>query len=469
MTMITPTQDLKRKSDEFKGEHQRSYKEIVSFLDSLKEIEYSEKAVARSEMLDKIFGNVSKKVNAISVAGVNGKSSAISFAAKILKEEGYKVGSFFSTHILNYNERIATNSEVIANKKFITVLSKVVSAIEENKIAATSFEAMFFAALLHFVEEKADVVLFEVGFGGKFDATSILNPKVLAITKIVQSNPDVLGEDLDVTLKETLDIAVENSWIVCSEQSKIILQKMKDWTDNKKVNWTMPVRKSASLPYVFEQLYGKTASLGERIAKIYTEDVDRRFSAFLRGNLLATKRGQRGRPTLEAKKNAEINPVKTLKKFWSDNFSLMPGRFELLEKEQPAVLLDQASNIDALESVFLGVRLLHYQRSLKDLILIVGLHSYVKMLDAAKSIRYLLKKVSGQVIFVPLSGGIKSHNVTDLTNISKELGTKTKCCDSFEEAFKMAKKIIDNREGLITITGSKNLVTEYWNYRGIKK
>jgi dihydrofolate synthase / folylpolyglutamate synthase len=467
--MITPTQTLKRKNGDFKMESQRNYKDIVSFLDSLKEIEYSEKAVERSEKLDKLFGNVSKKVNVISVAGVNGKSSTISFAAKILKEEGYKVGSFFSSHILNYNEQIAVNSENIANKKFIVALNKVVSVVEDNKIAATSFEVMLFAALIYFVEEKTDVALFEVGFGGKFDATSILNPKIVAITKIVLSNPDILGEDLNVSLKETLEIAKDNSWIVCAEQSKIILQKMKDWTDNKNVNWTMPVRKSALLPYVFEQLYGKTASLGERIAKIYTEDVDKKFSAFLRGNLLATKKGQRGRPTLEAKKNAEMNPVKTLKKFWGDNFCLMPGRFELLEKEQPAVLLDQANNIDALENVFLGVRLLHYQRSLKDLILIVGLHSYVKMMDAAKSIRYLLKKVSGQVIFVPLPGGIQSHNVNDLTNISKELGTKTKCCDSFEEAFNMAKKIIDNREGLIAVTGSKSLVTEYWNYRGIKK
>ena len=107
---------------------------------------------------------------------------------------------------------------------------------------------------------------------------------------------------------------------------------MKKWADENDINWAMPIRKLAALPYVYEQLYGRAASLGERIAQIYVEDVRKKFSPFLRGNLLATQKGQRGRPTLEAKRNAELNPIKTLKKFWQEDSGPSSGNchFEIL-------------------------------------------------------------------------------------------------------------------------------------------
>lgn len=446
----------------------KSHKEVIAYLDSLKKIEYSKNSLERIKQLDKFLGNISKNIDVILVGGTNGKSSTIHFSKKLLSEEGFKVGAAYSSHILNYNERIVINFEDINNKNFADLAGKVIDVAQSNRIDATAFEVMVMTSLLYFKDEKVDVALFEVGIGGKYDATNIFNPKIAAITRIADDQTDILGEDLDKTTFEMLEIAKKDSWLISAEQSKIRLNKMKEWADKNSVIWSMPIRKLAALPYIYEQLYGRSASLGERIAQIYVEDVKEKFSPFLRGNLLATKKGQRGRPTLEAKRNAELNPIKTLKKFWKDAFCLLPGRFELLDKEKPSILLDNADNMDAFTNLFLGIRLLHYQRPIKDLTLIVGIPSWLKDVETVKLIRYLLKKVSGQALFVPLENE-SYHKPKDLENIAKEVGIKSKACSSFKEAFEIAKKDVDEREGLVVITGHQNVVQEYWNYRGIKK
>lgn len=447
----------------------RNYNEVVSFLDSIKPMEYGEQSVQRMRQLDKLFGNISTKTDTIIVGGTNGKSSAIHFASKLLNEEGFKVGIALSSHILNYNERIIIDTQTITNKSFTDCIDEVITISESHKINATTFEILTIASLLHFKAENVDVALLEVGMGGKNDATSICKPKIAAVTRIAEDHIDILGEDLDKVTFEMLEIAKPGTWLISAEQSKIRLCKMKKWAEDRNIKWAMPIRKLAALPYIYEQLYGRTASLGERLAQIYVEDVREKFSPFLRGNLLATQRGQRGRPTLEAKRNAELNPIKTLKKFWNENFNLLRGRFELLDKEKPSILLDNADNLDAFDNVYLGIRLLHYQHPLKDFALIIGLNSSIKEFEAIKQIRYLLKKVSGQVLFVPLQNGNSFHNPQDLVKIAKEVNIKAKACKSFNEAFETAKKTIDEREGLVAITGSQSLITEYWQKRGIKK
>jgi hypothetical protein len=244
---------------------------------------------------------------------------------------------------------------------------------------------------------------------------------------------------------------------------------MKNWAIDHNVKWAMPIRKLAALPYIYEQLFGRIASLGERIAQIYVEDIKGKFSPFLRGNLLITQRGQRGRPTIEAKRQAELNPAKTLKGFWTKQFDLMRGRFEQLNKEKPSILLDNASNVDALSNLYLGVRLLHYQKPLKGLALIIGFSKASNALEAIKLLRYLLKKVNGSVFFVALPGQVASHDPQDLANMAKELNVKVKGCASLEEAIEQAKTVIDERDGLIAITGSNDLIREFWKIRGIKK
>lgn len=446
----------------------RNYSQVVQLLDSLRPFDYNEKVLSKMKKMDSLLGHISKKMDIILVGGMNGKSLSMHFATKLLKEEGFKVAVAYSSHFLNYNERVLVDYQQISNKDFTDSLNEVIDIALNNDIDATAFELLTISSLLYFSKQNVDVVLLEVGVGGKFDATNFCDPKISVISRVTNDHKDVLGQDLDEITEHMLEISRPGAWFVSAEQSKLRLQKMKTWVEARGVKWSMPIRKLANLPYIYEQLYGRTASLGERIAQIYTEDVKGKFSPLLKGNLLATEQGQRGRPTLEAKRQAELNPIKTLKTFWTERFDLLKGRFELLDKEKPSILLDNAHNLDALSNLFLGIRLLHYQKPLKGLVLIIGISKNIEQLEALKLIRYLTKKVSGQVLFVPLKDS-QSYDVVELEKNAKEFGIKAKSFNTFESAFAESKELVDARDGLVCITGSVGLIGNYWQQRDIKK
>ena len=147
----------------------------------------------------------------------------------------------------------------------------------------------------------------------------------------------------------------------------------------------------------------------------------------------------------------------------------MHGRFELLEKEKPTVLLDNAENLDAFTNLFLGIRLLHYQKQLKGVSLIIGIKTSIDAVEIIKLMRYLFKKVAGFIFFVPLPSDEPSHNVLELEAIAKDLNVKAKAYSSFVDAFEGAKKMVDDRHGVIAVTGSTGIIAEYWKQKNIKK
>ena len=96
------------------------------------------------------------------------------------------------------------------------------------------------------------------------------------------------------------------------------------------------------------------------------------------------------------------------------------------------------------------------------------------MTDFLKALRYFFKKTSGQVIVCPTQpvaaqNSNPSWDVEKVTNEIKGMKIKTKSAKNFKEAFESAQKSVDERSGLVVVTGSSALVTEYWHYKDIKK
>ncbi|MFC1854731.1 Mur ligase family protein [Candidatus Dependentiae bacterium] len=453
-----------------KGERARSYNEVVTLLNVLPKMEYEANSAKRVLQLDMLCRNPSKRVKTILVGGTNGKSTTVQLTSKLLQEEKLKVGSMISSNTLSYNEQICLNSEQIGNKQFADFTGTVLDVAQKNKINATSFEILIVASLLFFEKENVDLAIFEVGLGGRLDASAALKPEVLAITRVTADDTGLTGNDLDETAFEMLGVGKSGSHVICAEQSKIRLQKMKAKAEDLGLKWNMPVRKLAQLPYIYEQLCGRSASLSERTAQIYVEDVQGKFSPFLRGNLLATKKGQRGRPTLQAKREAERNPMKTLKQFWTEEFQLPRGRFEILDKEKPTVLLDNADNFDAISNLFLGIRLLHYKRPLEGIAVILGLKKDVDVAETLRLARYLLKKINGKLFFIPLPNQEECLNQTQIAQAAREMNIRAHGFGSLAEAFNAAKNSVDQKHGIVAISGSESLISEYWkNVREIKK
>ncbi|MCX5922677.1 MAG: Mur ligase family protein [Candidatus Dependentiae bacterium] len=455
---------------------QRSYSEIVEFLDANWTTNTNDTTLQCIKKLDQAFGSIAQKTNAILVAGTNGKSLTIHFAAKLLKQEGLTVGAFYAPHILTYNELFSLNSELISNKTFTEVGNEVINTAQTIGVTPNSLDILTMMALLYFKNSNCDVAVLEVSKDGAHNPVNICNPKIAAITRLT-SDESIENEDAIVAkaIEELTGIVKTGTHVVCADQSKLSLQDMAVIVENKGGIWSMPIRKLAALAYPFEQLHGRCAALAERIAQIYVNLVINRESIIVSGSLLTKQKGQRGRPTIEAKRQSELNPRKTIEQFWKDEQSSLSGRFQLLDKEKPTILLDNASNLDAFKNLLLGIRLLHYKKPLKGLTLIIGCtNPNLNVDEFLKLLRYFFKKTSGQVIVYPVDlmpghNGEQNLDVEKITNSIKSMQIKAKSSKNFKEAFEAAQKTVDERQGLVVVTGSSSAVAEYWKYKGIKK
>ena len=112
------------------------------------------------------------------VAGTNGKGSTCAFLRAMLEAQGYKVHVTTSPHLVRYNERIRLAGELISDSELASVLEEVLDAGED--LGPSFFEVTIAAAFLAFSRTPADACVVEVGMGGRFDATNVLEPEVLA-------------------------------------------------------------------------------------------------------------------------------------------------------------------------------------------------------------------------------------------------------------------------------------------------
>lgn len=455
---------------------QRNYNEVVEYLDTHWSVNEKSKTLDRIKKLDAAFNNPSQKIPALFVAGTNGKSITVHLTTKLLKAEGLKVGAFTSPHVLTYNERLAINQETVPNKAFAEIGNDVINMAESMNIQAYSQELLTMMALLYFVDQEADVAVLEVQDGGTFDATNICYALGAVITRVTARDVTTSDEQLAPVIKQVMGIVKKGTWVVSGDQSKNNLQLMNELTEAQGGHWAMPIRKLAPLAYPFEQLHGRCAALAERLAQTFIERHFNKGVTITSDSLLSKQKGTRGRPTLEAKRKSELEPKKTLDQFWKEELNELPGRFQALEKEKPSILLDTASNIDAFKNLLLGIRLLHYQRPLKGLaIIMAAAKDTMHNEEFLKLVRYFFKKTSGQILICPIESPLagvledESWDVEKVTNDVKSMKIKARACANFEEAFEVAKKSVDERNGLIVITGSRSIVNTYWRHKGIKK
>lgn len=140
----------------------------------------------------------------ILVGGTNGKGSTCAFTNSILKHHGYRVGWFISPHLFDERERWRINGEKIPEGRLVELIDELREVFE--KFELTYFEACTLIALKYFEEEKVDMAVFEVGMGGRWDATRVCNPEVCVITNVQRDHTKWLGYDCESRAVEKLGI-----------------------------------------------------------------------------------------------------------------------------------------------------------------------------------------------------------------------------------------------------------------------
>lgn len=155
--------------------------------------------------LCKRLGNPHKKFKSVHIAGTNGKGSTSHMIASILQEEGYKVGLYTSPHLKSFTERIRVNGSEIDQEAVIQFVSKNRPFLDEIK--PSFFEMTVAMAFDYFAQTKVDIAVIEVGMGGRFDSTNVINPILSIITQIGMDHMQFLGNTL-------AEIAVEKAGII---------------------------------------------------------------------------------------------------------------------------------------------------------------------------------------------------------------------------------------------------------------
>jgi len=158
------------------------------------------------------------------IAGTNGKGSTAAFLESILRHAGYRTGLYTSPHLERINERIRVNGKEVSDSDFAETFTRLQSLIEEllaaGKLRAhpTYFECLTAMAFEHFARAGVQFSIFEVGLGGRLDATNILTPAICILTRIDFDHENFLGHSLPGIAAEKSGILKPGVPVVVAEQ-----------------------------------------------------------------------------------------------------------------------------------------------------------------------------------------------------------------------------------------------------------
>ncbi len=259
-------------------------------------------------------------VPAIQIAGTNGKGSIASFIENSLKEAKISFGVYTSPHLKNWCERIRVNGCEITKLEFKKTLKKHKNLIIQHKL--TPFEILFALALDYFSTKDLQLIVLEVGLGGRLDATTSHPTRpIIAMSSIGLDHKEYLGESLEDITKEKAAIIKPGCTVISSQQHpevcKILEEKARE--NNAKIKWVNEISKDWKLG-----IPGKIQYKNAAVAKAVLEEL----------NLL----------NIKIKKEDIKRGLETA--YW-------PGRMQLVKWQEKPILLDAAHNPPAAKQLSL--------------------------------------------------------------------------------------------------------------------
>jgi dihydrofolate synthase/folylpolyglutamate synthase len=179
------------------------------------------------ELLSRL-GNPHLKARSVHIAGTNGKGSTAAMIASVLANSGYDTGLYTSPHLSTIRERFQVNGRLITEAEFTDIVAKLkpkVSLINQRATYGelTTFELLTALAFTYFSRKEVDFQVLEVGLGGKFDATNVIQPEVCVITAISLDHTEVLGSSVAEIAAEKAGIIKPQSTVVLSPQTEEVI------------------------------------------------------------------------------------------------------------------------------------------------------------------------------------------------------------------------------------------------------
>ena len=272
-----------------------------------------------------------KEYPSVIVAGTNGKGSVSHLIAEALIRNGLKVGLFTSPHLFRFNERIKVNLKEVETKELDGAFETVLPLIERFEL--TYFEASLVLALEVFRRRRVNAAVFEVGLGGRLDATNVLDHQLAVLTSVSLDHTNYLGSSLSEIAREKAEVFRGAPFGVLGDVEEEIVETVRSVFDGElhlygRDFWAdgVSVSISGTSFYYMGSVPMKTSLIGEHQAvnaSVAVRASQLFFEKFFRKHFLIPREF-------------------TVK---------LPGRFEVL-KENPPVIFDVAHNEGALKKLF---------------------------------------------------------------------------------------------------------------------
>jgi dihydrofolate synthase/folylpolyglutamate synthase len=370
----------------------------------------------------------------VTVAGTNGKGSSVAMLESICIQAGIHVGSFTSPHLIRYNERIRLNGIPVSDEQLCSAFERIDQAREG--ISLSYFEFATLAALLCFTAQKPDLVILEVGLGGRLDAVNIIDADIALITTIDLDHTDWLGSDIESIGREKAGIIRSHKPVVLADPA--IPSSVLDHAQ----------RLEADIYLAGKAFYHREYDEGWRWSGPNGVELRLPYPA-LRGN----------RQLMNA--NAVLMVCHLLQEWFTLKEKViaeglrevkLPGRLHFIA-DRPALLLDVAHNRQSLETLRDALIWLNWQGRIHA---VFGLLRDKNAADAVQLIGPLLE--SWHLLDL---NGWRGREAEELADDLREEGVvqPISCHHSFSEAFKACGQKAEAQD-LILIFGSFLIVGE---------
>jgi len=394
-------------------------------------------------ILDEL-GSPHKAYPIVHIAGTKGKGSTSRMVAEILQASGYRVGLFTSPHLQGIRERTQVNGKLISTGDFsnlIENISKVNAKHENEHGVATFFEVVTILSFLHFMQQKVDVAVFEVGLGGRLDATNVISdPACTVITSISHDHIKILGRTLSEIAREKAGILKQGAPLVTAKQRKNAFDSIKKVAEGLNV----PVHRQG---FDFNYIDKGITNDGQKMD--YTENGYRIDDIFL--PLLGLHQFQNASLAIRAsrilKENglSEINEEGIRKGLSHVEW---PGRMELIYDGR-LIILDGAHNGQSADALSRAIRR-HVNKG--DNTLVVGM---MRDKDTRRFVR-AMSSISSRAIITK----VDSKRARDPYNLAKKFNRRFFETSVIEDPTSALIRALETtpRGGCVVVTGSLYLI-----------
>jgi dihydrofolate synthase/folylpolyglutamate synthase len=429
--------------------------------------------LAHMRVLLAALGHPEKRFPAVLIAGTNGKGSTAATLAAILEASGLKTGLYTSPHLVRINERIRLNGHAIGDDDF-AMLHDVVDRTAERLVAEgdlpwhpSFFEMLTAMAFEYFANSRPDMVVLEVGMGGRLDATNVAEPRLSIITDISLDHQKYLGETIAEIAREKAGIIRQGGVVVTLPQ----LAEANDVIGNAILD--AGARAVNAVPYVPPISPGSASSLSTSDKQL---GIRNRYPLEVMGQRILVESPLVGRHQLrnlalaiaaaeELHKQgiAQITPETIAEGIRKTRW---PGRFQVIPAAEgnPEYVLDVAHNPAGAWALRSTLSAYGDSATGREITMIFG-----AMRDKAiREIGEILFPIASQVILTSANNP-RAATSEEIREAAARVaaGTDLQEAEDVAEALAKVKKLA-GRHGLVVITGSIYIVGEAMRILGIR-